>query len=54
MDFSRKDDAIKHARSFGGSEAYAAIYDRFRKIAFVVFGDVDKPVFADFVTVRSL
>ena len=54
MDFSRKADAIRHARSFVNLEEYAAVYDRFRKIAFVVFGDVETPVFADYVSVRPL
>nr|DAG22213.1 MAG TPA: hypothetical protein [Caudoviricetes sp.]DAG32355.1 MAG TPA: hypothetical protein [Caudoviricetes sp.] len=54
MDFTRKADAIRHARSFRGSEDYAAVYDAATKTAAVIFGNLYIPVFADFVTVRPL
>lgn len=54
MDFTRKADAIRHARSFCKIEDYAAVYDAATKTVAVIFGDICTPVFADFVTVRPL
>jgi hypothetical protein len=52
MDFTRKADAIRHARSFRKIEDYAAVYDAATKTAAVIFGNLYTPVFADFVIVR--
>lgn len=52
--FSRKAEAIRHARSFRKSEDYAAVYDAATRTATVIFGNLCTPVFADFVAVRPL
>jgi len=54
MDYTRKADAIKEARSYNGKEEYAAIYDRKKQAAFVVFGGVKKSVFSVYVSVEKL
>lgn len=54
MDYTRKAEAIKDARSYKGKEEYAAIYDRKKQAAFVVFGGVEKSVFRDYVSVEKL
>lgn len=54
IDYTRKADAIKEARSYKGKEEYAAIYDRKKQAAFVVFGDVEKPIFRDGVSIEKL
>lgn len=51
MDFRAKAEAIKECRKYRESEEYGAVYDQRKRIAYVVFGDVDIPVFADGVTV---
>ena len=50
-DFRTKAEAIKECRKYRKSEEYGAVYDQRNKIAYVIFGDVDIPVFADGVTV---
>lgn len=54
LHFTRKADAIRHARSFRKIEDYAAVYDAATKTATVIFGNPYTPVFADYVTVRPL
>ena len=51
MDFRTKAEAIKECRKYRKSEEYGAVYDQWNKIAYVVFGDIDNPVFVDNVTV---
>ena len=51
MDFRAEAEAIKECRKYRKSEEYGAVYDQRNKIAYVVFGDADIPVFADSVTV---
>ena len=51
MDFRTKAEAIKECRKYRKSEEYGAVYDQRNKIAYVIFGDADIPVFADSVTV---
>ena len=50
-DFRTKAEAIKECRKYRKSEEYGAVYDQRNKIAYVIFGDVDIPVFMDGVTV---
>lgn len=45
LEFTRKADAIRHARSFRGSEDYAAVYDATAKTAAVIFGNLYTPRF---------
>lgn len=54
MDYDCFTDAVKAARKFRKREQYAAVYVRPQKKAYVVFGDVDTPVFADWVSVARL
>lgn len=51
MDFRTKAEAIKECRKYKKSEEYGAVFDQRNKIAYVVFGDVNNPVFVDGVTV---
>ena len=51
MDFNRLNDAIADARRYADEWSYAAVYDRRRKRALVIFGDVLTPVFSDSVEV---
>lgn len=53
MDFNRLNDAIADARRYADKWSYAAVYDRRRKRALVIFGDVSTPVFSDFVEVSA-
>ena len=53
MDFNRLNDAIADARRYADEWSYAAVYDRRRKRALVIFGDVSTPVFSDFVEVSA-
>ena len=53
-DFRTKAEAIKECRKYRKSEEYGAVYDQWKRIAYVVFGDVDIPVFADGVTVVKM
>jgi len=53
MDFNRLNDAIADARKYAEEWPYAAVYDRRRKRALVIFGDVSTPVFSDFVEVSA-
>ena len=53
-DFRTKAEAIKECRKYRKSEEYGAVYDQWNKIAYVVFGDADIPVFADSVTVVKM
>ena len=50
-DFRTKAEAIKECRKYRKSEEYGAVYDQRNKIAYVIFGDADIPVFMDGVTV---
>ena len=50
-DFRTKAEAIKECRKYRKSEEYGAVYDQWNKIAYVIFGNADIPVFADSVTV---
>ena len=50
-DFRTKAEAIKECRKYRKSEEYGAVFDQWNKIAYVIFGNVDIPVFADGVTV---
>ena len=50
-DFRTKAEAIKECRKYRKSEEYGAVYDQWNKIAYVIFGNVDNPVFVDGVTV---
>ena len=54
MDFRTKAEAIKECRKYRKTEEYGAVYDQRNKIAYVVFGDADIPVFADGVTVVKM
>ena len=51
MDYRTKAEAIKECRKYRKSEEYGAVYDQRNKIAYVIFGNADIPVFADSVTV---
>ena len=53
MDFNRLNDAIADARRYSEEWPYAAVYDRKRKRALVIFGDVSTPVFSNFVEVSA-
>ena len=53
MDFDRLNDAIADARRYADEWSYVAVYDRRRKRALVIFGDVSTPVFSDFVEVSA-
>ena len=53
-DFRTKAEAIKECRKYRKSEEYGAVYDQRNKIAYVIFGDADIPVFADSVTVVKM
>lgn len=53
-DFRTKAEAIKECRKYRKSEEYGAVYDQRNKIAYVIFGNVDIPVFADGVTVVKM
>ena len=53
-DFRTKAEAIKECRKYRKLEEYGAVYDQWKRIAYVVFGDVDIPVFADGVTVVKM
>ena len=50
-DFRTKAEAIKECRKYRKTEEYGAVYDQWKRIAYVIFGNVDIPVFADGVTV---
>lgn len=54
MDFDGFQSALKEAKKYRKTEEYAAIYDNFFKIAFLVFGDIQAPVFNDNVKVIPL
>ena len=54
MDYPKLTEAIKAAEKYKGKEEYAAVYDREKKVAFVVFGDIETPVFNDSVYVISI
>lgn len=51
MDFRTKAEAVKECRKYRKSEEYGAVFDQWRNIAYVVFGDIDNPVFVNGVTV---
>ncbi len=51
LDFFRLADAVKDAKRYQKTEEYAAVFDREYGIAYVVFGDLQTAVFADFVKV---
>ena len=53
-DFRTKAEAIKECRKYRKSEEYGAVYDQWKRIAYVIFGNVDIPVFADGVTVVKM
>ena len=53
-DFRTKAEAIKECRKYRKTEEYGAVYDQRNKIAYVIFGNVDIPVFADGVTVVKI
>ena len=53
-DFRTKAEAIKECRKYRKSEEYGAVYDQWKRIAYVVFGNVDNPVFVDNVTVVKM
>ena len=53
-DFRTKAEAIKECRKYRKSEEYGAVYDQRNKIAYVIFGNVDIPVFAEGVTVVKM
>ena len=50
-DYRTKAEAIKECRKYRKAEEYGAVYDQWNKIAYVIFGDIDIPVFMDGVTV---
>ena len=54
MDYPKLTKAIKEAEKYKGKEEYAAVYDREKKVAFVVFGDIETHVFTDCVYVISI
>ena len=54
LDYDCFTDAVKAARKFRKTEQYAAVFVRSQKKAYVVFGDVTTPVFADWVSVTRL
>lgn len=54
MDYDCFVDAVKAAQRFRKEEEYAAVYVRSQRKAYVVFGDVYAPVFADWVSVAKL
>ena len=43
MDFRTKAEAIKECRKYRKSEEYGAVYDQWKRIAYVVFGDIGNP-----------
>lgn len=51
MDFRGKREAERAARSYLGSEDYAAVYDKVEKAALVIFGNPKRMIFSDFVKV---
>lgn len=51
MDFRTKAEAVKECRKYRNTENYGAVLDQWRNIAYVVFGDIDNPVFVNGVTV---
>lgn len=53
-DFCTKAEAIKECRKYRKSEEYGAVYDQRNKIAYVIFGNIDVPVFANGVTVVKM
>ena len=53
-DFRTKAEAIKECRKYRKTEEYGAVYDQRNKIAYVIFGNVDIPVFVDGVTVVKM
>ena len=53
-DFRTKAEAIKECRKYRKSEEYGAVYDQRNKIAYVIFGNADIPVFMDGVTVVKM
>ena len=53
-DFRTKAEAIKECRKYRKSEEYGAVYDQWNKITYVIFGDIDIPVFMDGVTVVKM
>ena len=53
-DFRTKAEAIKECRKYRKSEEYGAVYDQWNKIAYVIFGNADIPVFANGVTVVKM
>ena len=50
-DFRTKAEAIKECRKYRKTEEYGAVFDQWKRIAYVVFGDVDNPVIVGGVTV---
>ena len=53
-DFRTKAEAIKECRKYRKTEEYGAVYDQWKRIAYVIFGNVDIPVFADSVAVVKM
>lgn len=51
MNFRTKAEAVRECRKYRESEEYGAVLDQWRNIAYVVFGDIDNPVFVNGVTV---
>lgn len=54
MDYDSFTKAIREAKKYRKTEEYAAIYDTLFQTAHVVFGDIARPVFADWVRVMPL
>lgn len=54
MDYDYFVDAVKAAKKYRKEEEYAAVYVRSQKKAYVVFGDVEAPVFSDWVSIAKL
>ncbi len=54
MDFPTLAEAIQEAELFRETEEYAAVYDTKNGMAFVVFGDLNTKVFADWVKVIAI
>ena len=54
MDFRTKAEVVKECRKYRRTEDYGAVFDQRNKIVYVIFGNVDIPVFADSVTVVKI
>ena len=57
MDYITLKQAVREAKKYRKSEEFAAVYDYYSKIAYVVFGGMDlarDKVFSDSVTIAEI